>query len=131
MKKKQRGFTMTEIVVTMIMVAILAAVTVPIMTSTLENGKGMRAKSNLQMLTTIAHIYFNNTGDTVVRDFTDLGGMNGFYNINISDDNFSYSGTQQGSTYSFTATRISGSHIDETISADQDNQLSGTWPWIN
>lgn len=130
MKKINPGFTLIELIVTVMMVAVLAAVAVPMVRNATEQSNGTRAITNLNMMATAARMYFSDTGDTTALVYPDIGTINARYGLTIQDPSFTYSGNQTGLNFAFQARRNAGSQAGSTITINQTGAVGGTWPWL-
>lgn len=117
----KKGFTLVEIIVVTVILAILATVAVPIYTTSIQQGAAIAAQNNLIILYTAEkNYYFINgmyctattgspapCGDTLANLNTNLATLNQANptntNLNIIDNNFSYTCTNpnndNGATY--------------------------------
>lgn len=135
-KKRPFGFTLTELIVTCIVIGILAAIATPIMSDYIENSKGVRAIGNLRMIASCARLYYNDfgTANFTFTDAFDIMTTYMRYGLSLDYEDFNYSGNQANANYYFQAVRTSGRYVDYMINitkdANNDDNMGGNWPWI-
>ncbi len=124
------GFTLIEIVITAIVVAILAVIMIPQYTKFVEKGRAEEGKLMLKSIRAAEKIYKadNNTYTTNMNNLqAHIGNPN-----SSSNRGFDYSVTSADSiTFTARATRRSGVNSGEYITIDQTGTIdpSGTDTW--
>jgi type IV pilus assembly protein PilE len=106
LRKDKSGFTMIELMVVVIIVAVLAAVAVPLYTSYIKNSRKSEATARLGAILTAAKSYYqeNNGWPTSAT-------ASGFYGDFTGSDHFTYAQTSSASTGRYTA-RATGNGTD-------------------
>jgi len=136
LNKKNGGFTLQELLITMAIIAILAGIAVPIFLGQREKAAHSEAKANLEAIRLLEEQYFaeNATygpdGTYVYNEAsTSLQTLlPGFRPGNPATLKFDYTLTIWGNGAAFTATATgkTGSFVEgATFSIDQDNNRSG------
>jgi len=134
---KTQGFTLIEVIVTVVIVGILAAMALPMFSRAMETTKAREAKAALQQIRTGERIYrvelntyFYSTlalGDK--EKIEELNDKLRLY-LDVRDNrNWDYRaevGETPESTFTATATRI-GKTADNTITIAQDGTFVGDW----
>ncbi len=146
--RRSRGFTLIELVVTMVIAAILAAIAIPAYSSYVLKSHRTDAKSALLDMASLEERYFS-TQNTYTTNATQLGYPtasppfaigNGYYNITaltvvpaVAPTSSTTSGTP--ATYSITATAIGGQLKDIctsfTINSAGQQTATGSDPNAN
>ncbi len=125
---RKRGFTMIELMVVVIIVAILSAIAVPLYTGYIKNSRKSEATARLGAILTAAKSYNQeNSG------WPTSSTASGFYGDFTGSDHFTYSQTSSSSTGHYTA-RATGNGVDNitnsmtvTISAAVDSAAAYTY----
>lgn len=69
--KKFAGFTLMELMVTILIIAVLAAAAIPLMQGKIDRSKWSEANSAAGMIRSAVKVYFMETGDTVTGTLDD------------------------------------------------------------
>ena len=132
MRRYQKfGFTLIELIITIVIVAILAGISVPIMSGAIENAKGINAAANLRVIGTSAGMFFNEVGVSDNIAYPDIASINANYLLDIHDPDFGYIGSlNNDAAYYFQATRQAGRYQGNYISINQTGSLNyDNWPF--
>ncbi len=94
MKKKNRGFTLVEIMIAIGIIAILGSIAYPSYIGNIKKSRRVEAQTMLQQIATMEEQYFSETG-SYTFDLTDLGlqnrawnkSENGYYRIRVLNPN--------------------------------------------
>lgn len=128
--KERDAFTLIEALVVVVVLAILAAIAVPIYTKTMEKAKGDEAITNLRLILAGQRMY--RLDNNVYADNLDY-----LTPVYIEDPRgspyFDYSDpTVDADNFTSTATRSGGGsdYKGKTIIIDQSEGWDGTWPWL-
>jgi prepilin-type N-terminal cleavage/methylation domain-containing protein len=124
------GFTITELIVTTIIIAVLIAISVPLYLNTAERSVGSKAVENLHVIHTAQNVYFSEhalyTDDIVfLQNYGEFATDDGRWTYTVDN--------ADSSTFAATATRSSGRFSGEQITIHEDSSLDysggGTqWP---
>ncbi|MCI0499276.1 MAG: prepilin-type N-terminal cleavage/methylation domain-containing protein, partial [Planctomycetales bacterium] len=76
MKTKPFGFTLIELMVVILIVAVLAAAVVPLMWSKIDRGKWTEANASAGTIRNAVKVYFLETGDAVTGTLSDAAVLN-------------------------------------------------------
>jgi type IV pilus assembly protein PilE len=120
--RSQRGFTLIELIVAMVIAAILAAIAIPAYSNYVRKAKRVDAKNALLDLASLEERYFSTT-QQYSSSFSDLGyGSSTASTVTLPTGDFSIaqptvtaataptaSAAGAAATYSITATQVSGS----------------------
>ena len=129
----EQGFSLMELLVTVAVLAILAAIAIPIYLGYVTASKKSEAKSNLTQIKALEEQYFQEYGTYVAGKYkagdTSLGNLPptniGFQPGAPEDLNFEYEVTVNGNTFTATATAKWNNSVVFTI--DQNNNKTGDW----
>ena len=120
------GFTLTEILIVIVIIAVLATLALPMLVKTIEKAKIGEAASNLNLIRTGEKIYFLEYG-IYWNDINDL---------NIEDPNtpvsryFNYAITAaDGTDFTAQATRRDGDYQDPIV-IQKDGRITSTGPFF-
>lgn len=72
MKSKHAGFTLIELMVVILIVAVLASVAVPMMRGRIDRSKWTEANAAAGAIRTAVKVYFVETGDTVTGNLSNV-----------------------------------------------------------
>ncbi len=117
------GFTLIELMIVTIVIAILLGISIPLYLVQAERAMGAKAMENLQGIFN-AEIIYMAENETFTADRVEL---ETYSPIGPNDTDWSYNiGTATQTKFTATATRISpnGLYNDNTISIDQDSTIS-------
>jgi prepilin-type N-terminal cleavage/methylation domain-containing protein len=120
---KEKGFTLVEVLIVVIIIGILAAIGIPQFADSIEKAKGGEARAGLGHIQTAEKVYFaenewytNNTADL---------------DITLTDRYWAFSiSTPSSTTYTATATRSGGTRSGQTITMNEDGTIGGNWDFI-
>ncbi|NQT75613.1 MAG: prepilin-type N-terminal cleavage/methylation domain-containing protein [Candidatus Omnitrophica bacterium] len=120
-----KGFTLVEVLVVVIIIGILASIGIPQFADSIEKAKGAEARSGLGHIQTGEKIYFAEreyyVGSTWADDL----------DISLSQRYWTFTITTPSSTaFIATATRSGGTRVGQTIWMDQAGTLSGDWEFV-
>ena len=130
MLKKNKGFTLIEIIVTVIIIGILVTIAIPNYVRSAERARSAQAVETLKNMRTAAINYYteNDTWTGVDRDTlaTEAG-------ANFDDNtDWTYTASGTDSTVTLTANRQRGHWAGRSITLDQDENWSDPssgYPW--
>lgn len=122
---KRRGFTLVEIIVVLVIIAILCAVAIPNYFSYLQQGAAKSAQDNLITIYGAQKNLYLNSGNyygSPAGPSDDKAGINnsaaGFLGLNITDNNFNYlCNILAGPSVSCTAKNISDPNLILTVTS--------------
>ncbi|QWR77212.1 type IV pilin protein [Candidatus Magnetomonas plexicatena] len=139
---KRNGFTLVELIITLLILGVLAGIAVPIYLGQREKSKNVEAQENLLALRqlleqyynengcyykpagtcTNATLYYNSTSNTIVTNY-----LTGFKPGNAAGLHFNYNITTAGtaSTFVATAVKIGATGNTGIFSIDQNNNRQG------
>lgn len=115
--RRQRGFTLVEVMVTVLIVAILAAIAIPSYRSQVRKSRRAEAKTALMDLAGREERYFNTN-----NAYTTISGNLGYGTATSAMTNFSVGGGYYGVTANATATTYSIVAIPLTADQLKDTQ---------
>ena len=128
----RRGFTMTEVLIAVAMVAILAAMAVPQFQRTTERSYWRSARNILETIYAGEQIYYLRhdgyqplTLTSTVVDWREIFMDDSNLDTTIPVDFTVATGSV---TFTATATRVGGPCDTRTQTIDQDRAVGGTWP---
>jgi prepilin-type N-terminal cleavage/methylation domain-containing protein len=98
-----RGFTLIELMVVVIIVGVLAAIAIPLYTGYIKNARTSEGTARLAAVMTAAKAY-HQANDAWPADF----GVAGFYGDGTQTEHFTYSITQAGFTVTATGRDVDG-----------------------
>lgn len=119
--KSQRGFSLTELMITVAIMAILATVATPIYTDYIKTSKRSEAKANLESIRLLEEQYFSDQGK-YTGTLADLKGFKPG-----AKTYFTYTIEATNTTFTATATEKESGLGNFTI--NQDNGRSGPETW--
>jgi len=127
---KQRGFTMVELLIVVLIIGILVSIAVPNYYSALERSKCAQAIHNIKTMRSAMLAYYVENQTFVGADLATIGALvNATF---ISNSDWTYAPpTVAAGTFTLTATRQTGTHIGKTITLNQDEVWGGTYPRDN
>lgn len=139
---QKNGVTLLELLIVIIIVAILAAVGVPVYTYRIERTKGERAIANIELIKDALRMYYvKYEAEPDYSITTSLSNINTILglSLNANDTSFSYNMSDQTTFRRIQATRSDGIFNTNTITYNI-NVVNGTlanwdsansnWPWI-
>jgi type IV pilus assembly protein PilE len=133
---RTKGFTLIEIIVVLVIIAILATIAVPSYNTYIQQGAAKSAQNNLVSIYNGQKTKYFNTSSYYDSGgaSSDLTGINTALGLNISDNNFQYTCTAAGSTFSCTATNSGDSNLYLTVTNNSIILPGGTGctasPWV-
>ncbi|UCB57498.1 MAG: type II secretion system protein [Candidatus Omnitrophota bacterium] len=128
------AFTLTEVIATVIIVGILAALSLPLLTKAVEGTKATEAMVALKQIRTGERIYRTEEDtywptEAPVNNISTINAQLRLYLEAKDERNWDYSVTATADTFDATATRRSGSYNGRTITLDEGGPpFEGTWP---
>lgn len=121
LKMKNKGFTLIELIIVIIILGILAAIAIPNYTNSIERRRGEACINNIRVILSAEKIFYiknqiyaPDTGGTI----NGINGINNQLNIDIQDNNFTYTidnGVTQVANLVMRGTRVSGPYPGSTI----------------
>ncbi|MFH1062571.1 MAG: prepilin-type N-terminal cleavage/methylation domain-containing protein [Candidatus Omnitrophota bacterium] len=120
---KKKAFTLIELMITVMIIAILVSIAIPNYINTVERARAREARSTLESMLAAERSYaaerrsFISLGAATTTDWQAIGLENPNLNTNNS---WTYTGTAAGTNFTATATRIDGPYGGATIDLDQD-----------
>ena len=122
------AFTLTELLIVIVIIGILAAIVYPRFARTIEVARGREARVSLELILSAEQIILLQTGS--YASCTDTADCNTQLNLDLRGNNWDYDVTvtaPPGPTFLATATRTGGL-FPGTITIDQTGPpLGGTW----
>ncbi|GAG47841.1 unnamed protein product, partial [marine sediment metagenome] len=123
----KNGFTLTELIVVVVILGILATLAIPNFFKVMENTKAKEAVASLHQIRAGEHIYRYEENAYWPSGAGDNAAINAQLNLSLdtgAERNWDYSITADASTFTATATRI-GKAADNTITIDEDGEIGG------
>jgi type IV pilus assembly protein PilA len=108
-KQKKAGFTLVELMVVAIIVAILAAVAIPMMSGNTENAIATEGQTGCSAVATQLRMYFVENGVITTTKFADLTGIDADDLKGTYFDAYEITSITDKNTYTITATGLAGS----------------------
>lgn len=113
LNKKTAGFTLLELLITVLIVSILVAIAYPSYTSYVTQARRMDGKSSLLNMATLLERYYSNNNTYTGATLTNLGLANptaqGFYNLQIN--------TATATAYTLSAVPLGAQATNDTACA--------------
>ncbi len=126
-KQKKAGFTLVELMVVAIIVAILAAVAIPLMGGNKYRAMATEAQTSLGSIATATKVYYveKSAWPTAISDLTTLSvtDLNGKY---FSGSGYSYTATGTNWVIQATANDNAGDASGDTITLNYAGTYTGT-----
>ncbi len=125
-KNKKAGFTLVELMVVAIIVAILAAVSIPLMTGNKDRAMATEGQAGCTTIATQIRMYWAEHGSAPANMAALTGINDGDMDGNYFDDNsYGFSGNTDASTYT-----ISAAGIGDAVGEDVEMAVvSGSVTW--
>jgi type IV pilus assembly protein PilE len=123
------GFTLVELIISVIIIAILITIAIPLYMDTIERGKGAKATKTLDLIRTAQTIY-----RTEALTFTaNLALLQAVTPFPANDGDWAYSvSAADNTTFTAQAVRNSGEFAGQSITLDEDNDFTygggDSWP---
>jgi len=129
----RKGFTLLELLIVVIVIAILATFAVPQYLTAVERTKASKAKHALSLIAQAQKMYRANEDTYVaVADGGFEAGLGDYVELvdvdNDTDWDYEVAGVA-ADAFTATATRSAGPNADDTITLDQDNVFGGSSPY--
>ena len=120
---RRKAFTLVELMLTVMVIAVLVSIAIPNYINTVERARAREARATLESMRAAEHSYAAER-----RQFISLttGGDTAWEAIGLENPNnnanrsWDYTLSASGANFSGTASRRSGPYSGETISLDQD-----------
>jgi prepilin-type N-terminal cleavage/methylation domain-containing protein len=118
---QQKGFTLVEVLIVVIIIGILAAIGIPQFTESIEKAKGGEARAGLGHIQTGEKVYWAEH-ETYESTLSNL-------DVTLTQKYWSFSLAAAPTFYTATATRRGGTRSGQTITMDGNGTINGTWTW--
>jgi len=133
---KNKGFTLVEVLIVVIIIGILAAIGIPQFAASIERAKGGEARAGLAHIQTAEKLYFaENEAYYAVPASPNLEALDLSADLDIVLTQkywyFNVDVTTNPPAYTATATRKGGKCAGQTIIMDQTGAISGNWDYLN
>jgi len=126
---KRCAFTMVELLIVVLIIGILVSVAVPNYYRSLERAKCSQALHNLKTMRG-AMLTYHRENQTFVG--ADLAAISALVNATFaSNSDWTYAVVPTASTFTLTATRLTGTHKTKTITLNQNEAWTGTYDTAN
>ncbi len=128
---KKKAFTLMELMLTVIIIAILVSIAVPNYINTVERARAREARATLASMHAAEQSYAAER-----RQFIALTGDSEWNAVGLENPNNNASGSWDytlttgggGSTFNATASRRSGPYSTDTLTLDDTGAEAGNWP---
>lgn len=123
--RRDTGFSLAEILVTITIIGILAGIAIPVYTGSVEEARSAEALANINMVHAAQRMYFANNGE-----YYPAGGgstdntpaINAALNIDITEQYYQITIESNGNTYTAAANR--GNPGNKTYTIDQTGAVT-------
>lgn len=126
-KRFLTGFTLTEVLVALLIIIILVSLSIPNFTKPKQAALDRRAKTALMLVLAAEKVYYLKMG--FYYPYTggaDVIGINSYLKLNLSDENWDYT-IGQGGLDAFSATAYQGSDGSSFRITRDDEQAAGPY----
>ena len=121
--RKNKGFTLVEVLIVVIIIGILASIGMPQFAASIEKAKGGEARAGLGHIQTGEKIYYAEK-EYYTTNLSDL-------DINLTQKYWSFDIiTPTSLSFTATAVRLGGIQSGQTIIMDERSNLSGNWVYL-
>lgn len=127
--KQKQAFTLVELMVVAIIIAILAAVAIPLMSGNKERAAATEGQAGCGVVRTALRVYYAENDAYPSSDIADVTTLPGIEDGDLDGVYFndgSYAVTVSGGGYSITATGVAGPAAGKTVILSSDGQWTGT-----
>lgn len=130
---RYKGFNLTELMVSLVVLATLVAITYPRFARTIEAATGKEARIGLELILGAEKFIFMQTVPQAYTSCNDTADCNTQLSLDLRPGNWDYAVVVNNAalppTFSATATRTgAGAYAGLTITIDQGGSWAGTWP---